>query len=143
MKKLLLILFLIFLTSCSQTGTKNLALIRPQLEAEANNKVFIYSQLGYYETLMNKFNIELNGYSIGKIGNNEIIIGDVKNGRNTLMVKGEVSPITGVMEDSNLYNFQNKSLENRYFIITINKKLLKGKIVLNEVTKQSFMKNLN
>ena len=77
---------------------------------------------------MNKFNIELNGYSIGKIGNNEIIIGDVKNGRNTLMVIGEVSPITGVMEDSNLYNFQNKSLENRYFIITINKKLLKGKL---------------
>ena len=137
LKYIFSITVLIFLFSCSGTGTKNLGLILPLIEEKPNNKVFVTNQSGY-ESLMSNFIVLLNGQSIGTLGRNEILVGSGKSGKNTLMVEGKIDPVMG---DSNTYIFDNKSNENRFFIINVNQRLLHRVPILNETTKQSFISN--
>ena len=65
-------------------------------------------------------------------------MGSGKSGKNTLMVEGKIDPVMG---DSNTYIFDNKSNENRFFIINVNQRLLHRVPILNETTKQSFISN--
>ena len=46
------------------------------------------------------------------------------------------------MGDSNTYIFDNKNKENRFFNVTINKKIMHGIPMLSEVAKQSFISNV-
>ena len=133
---LLSFLFLIF--SCSGTGTKDLGLIYPQLDEKPNNKVFISNVAGW-EGLTSNFQILLNGQSIGTLGRDEILIGEGKDGKNTLKVVGKMYQFMG---DSNTYIFDNKNKENRFFNVTINQKIMHGIPMLSEVTKQSFFSNI-
>ena len=133
---LLSFLFLIF--SCSGTGTKDLGLIYPQLDEKPNNKVFISNVAGW-EGLTSNFQILLNGQSIGTLGRDEILIGEGKDGKNTLKVVGKMYQFMG---DSNTYIFDNKNKENRFFNVTINQKIMHGIPMLSEVTKQSFISNV-
>ena len=133
---LLCFFFLIF--SCSGTGTKDLGLIYPQLDEKPNNKVFISNVAGW-EGLTSNFQILLNGQSIGTLGRDEILIGEGKDGRNTLKVVGKMYQFMG---DSNTYIFDNKSKENRFFNVTINQKIMHGIPILSEVTKQNFISNV-
>ena len=87
---------------------------------------------------MSNFIVLLNGQSIGTLGRNEILVGSGKSGKNTLMVEGKIDPVMG---DSNTYIFDNKSNENRFFIINVNQRLLHRVPILNETTKQSFISN--
>ena len=137
LKSILSIFLLMFVFSCSGSGTKNLGLILPQIEETPNNKVFVTNQSGY-ESLMSNFIVLLNGESIGTLGRNEILVGNGKSGKNTLMVEGKIDPVMG---DSNTYIFDNKSNENRFFIINVNQRLLHRVPILNEVTEQSFIGN--
>ena len=133
---LLCFFFLIF--SCSGTGTKDLGLIYPQLDEKPNNKVFISNVAGL-EGLTSNFQILLNGQSIGTLGRDEILIGEGKDGKNTLKVVGKMYQFMG---DSNTYIFDNKNKENRFFNVTINQKIMHGIPILSEVTKQSFISNV-
>ena len=133
---LLCFFFLIF--SCSGTGTKDLGLIYPQLDEKPNNKVFISNVAGW-EGLTSNFQILLNGQSIGTLGRDEILIGEGKEGKNTLKVVGKMYQFMG---DSNTYIFENKNKENRFFNVTINQKIMHGIPMLSEVTKQSFISNV-
>ena len=133
---LLCFFFLIF--SCSGTGTKDLGLIYPQLDEKPNNKVFI-SNIAGWEGLTSNFQILLNGQSIGTLGRDEILIGEGKDGKNTLKVVGKMYQFMG---DSNTYIFDNKNKENRFFNVTINQKIMHGIPMLSEVTKQSFISNV-
>ena len=133
---LLCFFFLIF--SCSGTGTKDLGLIYPQLDEKPNNKVFISNVAGW-EGLTSNFQILLNGQSIGTLGRDEILIGEGKDGKNTLKVVGKMYQFMG---DSNTYIFDNKNKENRFFNVTINQKIMHGIPMLSEVTKQSFISNV-
>ena len=133
---LLCFFFLIF--SCSGTGTKDLGLIYPQLDEKPNNKVFISNVAGW-EGLTSNFQILLNGQSIGTLGRDEILIGEGKDGKNTLKVVGKMYQFMG---DSNTYIFDNKNKENRFFNVTINQKIMHGIPILSEVTKQSFISNV-
>ena len=85
LKSILSIFLLMFVFSCSGSGTKNLGLILPQIEETPNNKVFVTNQSGY-ESLMSNFIVLLNGESIGTLGRNEILVGSGKSGKITLMV---------------------------------------------------------
>ena len=133
---LLCFFFLIF--SCSGTGTKDLGLIYPQLDEKPNNKVFISNVAGW-EGLTSNFQILLNGQSIGTLGRDEILIGEGKDGKNTLKVVGKMYQFMG---DSNTYIFDNKNKENRFFNVTINQKIMHGIPILSEVTKESFFSNI-
>ena len=133
---LLCFFFLIF--SCSGTGTKDLGLIYPQLDEKPNNKVFI-SNIAGWEGLTSNFQILLNGQSIGTLGRDEILIGEGKDGKNTLKVVGKMYQFMG---DSNTYIFDNKNKENRFFNVTINQKIMHGIPILSEVTKESFFSNI-
>ena len=137
LKSIISISLLMFIFSCSGTGTKNLGLILPQIEEKPNNKVFVSNQSGY-ESLMSNFIVLLNGRSIGTLGRNEILVGNGKSGKNTIMVEGKIDPVMG---DSNTYFFDNKGNENRFFIINVNQRLLHRVPILNETTKQSFISN--
>ena len=128
--------FIIF--SCSGTGTKDLGLIYPQINKKPNNKVFISNVAGW-ESLTYSFQILLNGQSIGTLGRDEILIGEGKDGKNTLKVVGKMYQFMG---DSNTYIFDNKNKENRFFNVTINQKIMHGIPILSEVTKQSFISNV-
>ena len=137
--KLISLLFFFFLIfSCSGTGTKDLGLIYPQLDEKPNNKVFISNVAGW-EGLTSNFQILLNGQSIGTLGRDEILIGEGKDGKNTLKVVGKMYQFMG---DSNTYIFDNKNKENRFFNVTINQKIMHGIPMLSEVTKQSFISNV-
>ena len=82
LKNILSIFLLMFIFSCSGTGTKDLGFIYPQLDEKPNNKVFISNVAGW-EGLTSNFQILLNGQSIGTLGRDEILIGEGKDGRNT------------------------------------------------------------
>ena len=128
--------FIIF--SCNGTGTKDLGLIYPQIDKKLNNKVFISNVAGW-ESLTSNFQILLNGQSIGTLDKDEILIGEGKDGKNTLKVVGKMYQFMG---DSNTYIFDNKNKENRFFNVTINQKIMHGIPMLSEVTKQSFISNV-
>ena len=127
-----------FIINCTGTGTKDLGLIYPQLDEKPNNKVFISNVAGW-EGLTSNFQILLNGQSIGTLGRDEILIGEGKDGKNTLKVVGKMYQFMG---DSNTYIFDNKNKENRFFNVTINQKIMHGIPMLSEVTKQSFISNV-
>ena len=124
--------------SCSGVGSKNLGLLYPQIHKKPNNKVFISNVAGW-ESLTSNFQILLNGESIGTLDRDEILIGEGKNGKNTLKVVGKMYQFMG---DSNTYIFDNKNKENRFFNVTINQKIMHGIPMLSEVTKQSFISNV-
>ena len=91
------------------------------------------------EGLTFNFQILLNGQSIGALGRDEILIGEGKDGKNTLKVGGKMYQFMG---DSNTYIFDNKNKENRFFNVTINQKIMHGIPMLSEVTKQCFISNV-
>ena len=128
--------FIIF--SCRSTRTKDLGLLYPEIDIKPNNKVFISNVAGW-ESLTSNFQILLNGESIGTLDRDEILIGEGKNGKNTLKVVGKMYQFMG---DSNTYIFDNKNKENRFFNVTINQKIMHGIPMLIEVTKQSFISNV-
>ena len=138
LKLISLLCFFLLIFSCSGTGTKDLGLIYPQLDEKPNNKVFISNVAGW-EGLTSNFQILLNGQSIGTLGRDEILIGEGKDGKNTLKVVGKMYQFMG---DSNTYIFDNKNKENRFFNVTINQKIMHGIPMLSEVTKQSFISNV-
>ena len=138
LKNILSISLLMFIFSCSGTGTKDLGLILPQLDEKPNNKVFV-SNISGWESLLSNFKILLNGQSIGTLGRDEILIGQGKDGKNTIKVVGKTYQLMG---DSNTYIFDNTKKENRYFIVNINQKILHGIPILSETTKQSFISNV-
>ena len=138
LKLITLLCFFFLIFSCSGTGTKDLGLIYPQLDEKPNNKVFISNVAGW-EGLTSNFQILLNGQSIGTLGRDEILIGEGKDGKNTLKVVGKMYQFMG---DSNTYIFDNKNKENRFFNVTINQKIMHGIPMLSEVTKQSFISNV-
>ena len=133
---LLCFFFLIF--SCSGTGTKDLGLILPQIEEKPDNKVFITNQTGH-TFLMSDTVVFLNGKSVGILGVNEILIGQGRDGKNTLKLEGKSDVF---MVDSNTYSFENKNKENRFFIVNVNQKFINRVPILNEVTQQSFISNV-
>ena len=137
-KGIISISLLMFVFSCSGTGTKDLGLIYPQLDEKPNNKVFVSNVVGW-EGLTSNFQILLNGQSIGTLGRDEILIGQGKDRKNTLKVVGKMYQFMG---DSNTYVFDNKNKENRFFNVTINQKIMHGIPRLSEVTKQSFVSNV-
>ena len=130
--------FFLYNFSCSGTGTKDLGLLYPQIDKKPNNKVFISNVAGW-ESLTSNFQILLNGESIGTLDRDEILIGEGKNGKNTLKVVGKMYQFMG---DSNTYIFDNKNKENHFFNVTINQKTMHGIPILSEVTKQSFISNV-
>ena len=117
-KLISLFCFFFIIFSCSGTRTKDLGLIYRQIDKKPNNKVFISNVEGW-ESLISSFQILLNGQSIGTLGRDEILIGEGKDGKNTLKV---VSKMYQFMGDSNTYIFENKNKENRFFNVTIKKK---------------------
>ena len=130
--------FFIIIFSCSGTGTNDLGLLYPQIDKKPNNKVFISNVAGW-ESLTSNFQILLNGQSIGTLDKDEILIGEGKDGKNTLKVVGKMYQFMG---DSNTYIFDNKNKENRFFNVTINQKIMHGIPMFSEVTKQSFISNV-
>ena len=133
-----LFIFFFMIFSCSGAGSKNLGLLYPQIDKKPNNKVFISNVAGW-ESLTSNFQILLNGQSIGTLDRDEILIGEGKDGKNTLKVVGKMYQFMG---DSNTYIFDNKNKENRFFNVTINQKIMHGIPMLSEVTKQSFISNV-
>ena len=138
LKSIISISLLTFVFSCSGTGTKDLGLVLPQIDEKDNNKVFI-SNVSSWEGILSNFKILLNGQSIGILGTDEILVGNGKDGKNTLKVVGKTYQLMG---DSNTYIFDNENKENRFFTVNINQKILHSIPLLNEVTKQSFMNNV-
>ena len=137
--KLTFLVGLVFIfSSCSGTGTKDLGLILPQIEEKPDNKVFITNQTGH-TFLMSDTVVFLNGKSVGILGVNEILIGQGRDGKNTLKLEGKSDVF---MVDSNTYTFENKNKENRFFIVNVNQKFINRVPILNEVTQQSFMSNI-
>ena len=128
--------FIIF--SCSGIGTKDLGLLYPQIDKKPNNKVFI-PNVAVWESLSSNFQILLNVKFIGILGRDEILIGEGKDGKNTLKV---VSKMYQFMGDSNTYIFDNRNKENRFFNVIINQKIMHGIPMLIEVTKQIFISNV-
>ena len=81
----------------------------------------------------------MNGKSVGILGVNEILIGLGIDGKNTLKLEGKSDVF---MVDSNTYTFENKNKENRFFIVNVNQKFINRVPILNEVTQQSFISNI-
>ena len=110
LKGIIPISLLMFVFSCSGTGTKDLGLIYPQLDEKPNNKVFVSNVKGW-EGLISNFQILLNGKSIGTSGRVEFLIGQGKDEKNTLKVIGEMYQLMG---DSNTYIVDNKKKEKLF-----------------------------
>ena len=100
-----LFIFFFMIFSCSGAGSKNLGLLYLQIDKKPNNKVFISNVAGW-ESLTSNFQILLNGQSIGTLDKDEILIGEGKDGKNTLKVVGKMYQFMG---DSNTYIFDNKN----------------------------------
>ena len=111
MKKFLLTLSILFLTSCSSTGVKNISDISPPSLSEGN--IYI-KRGGGYVLGGTRAIIKINGNEVGSIWTNEFLKVNMRPGNGTLTVAGDLS--AGVFGSTNIP--VNAEAGKSYYFIT-------------------------
>ena len=111
MKKILLTLSILFLTSCSSTGVKNISDISPPSLSEGN--IYI-KRGGGYVLGGTRAIIKINGNEVGSLWTNEFLKVNMRPGNGTLTVAGDLS--AGVFGSTNIP--VNAEAGKSYYFIT-------------------------
>jgi hypothetical protein len=111
MKKFLLTISILFLTSCSSTGVKNISDISPPSSSEGN--IYI-KRGGGYVLGGTRAIIKINGNEVGSLWTNEYLKVNMRPGNGTLTVAGDLS--AGVFGSTNIP--VNAEAGKSYYFIT-------------------------
>jgi hypothetical protein len=136
MKKLFLLIPIIFLVSCSGSGMKS-GLLLHQINTN-QTKVFVKRDTGY-QGLAALVKVTLNGMNIGELGNGERISSNV-NG-NTGIISAGFTGIASIPSSSGSRQFRIKKGEKLFFIIKQNVGMMSTKLSIYQTDKNDFFSN--
>ena len=133
LKTFLMLTISILMFGCSGTGLKNENSLLKNVNKEKGN-IFVYRE----RTLAGSavlISLHLNGKLIGTIGNGETVIGNFKEGDNTLVldVSKKSKKILGVVNPafkSLIYVFEGTKTQNYFFFLNLD---TNSGIILNEI----------
>ena len=132
--KIITILMLLILASCSGTGTSNYTAVAPVIDNNPTNKVFIYRDSGYIGAGA-LITVILNGREIGKLGSGEFIVSETNQEKNYLEAK--ITGIQGLGLNIASDSFT-KSNEGNFYLLKMQAGLLSNKIELIGTTQSSW-----
>jgi len=125
----------IILSSCAGSGLKDYNDYISSNNMSLDNKVVIYRQSGFVGA-GTIFTIVLNGSVIGKIGNQEFVVGEMQEGRNYINVK--VDGLQGVGLNQPKETFTKTTNKNLYFKVGYTG--LDAQIFIQEISAEEFKK---
>ena len=134
MKNYSLSIFATFIfAGCAGSGLKNYGDYVSATQDSGYSNVIVYRQSGFVGggTI---FTINLNGAELGKIGNDEFLIGEMQEGRNFLEVK--VTGFQGLGLNTPLQVFEKTSDRNAYFKVGYSG--IDAKIFIQEISLEEF-----
>ena len=136
MKKLFLLIPILFLASCTGSGMKSGLLLQ---EINTNEtKVFVKRDTGY-QGLIALVKVTLNGMTIGELGNGERISANV-NG-NSGMISPGFTFIASIASSSGTRQFKINKGEKLYFVIKQDVGMISTKLSIYETDKNDFFSN--
>lgn len=142
MKNFILIgLATFILASCSGSGLKTYGEYLSASKISENSNVVIYRPSAFVGG-GTVFTITLNGSELGRLGNDEFVIGEIQDGKNYLNVK--VGGIQGVGINQPTKIFEKKNKSNTYFYVSYTYDSINTfgpvnlKIAINEISLNQF-----
>ena len=136
MKKLFLLIPILFLASCAGSGMKS-GLLLQQINTN-QTKVFVKRDTGYHG-LAALVKVTLNGMTIGELGNGEIISANV-NG-NSGMISAGFTGIASIASSRVTRQFKINKGEKLYFVIKQDVGMISTKLSIYETDKNDFFSN--
>ena len=135
LKKFLLLHLLLIIVAlgsgCAGTGTKSYSSIAPSLKSNQSGNVFVVRE-GRFTASGQVYNIYVNGKSIGKLGQGEMLVFKSLQQSNVIQVKCENILICGgVGKPSMKFNLETN--EKAFFLVEFKMGLFGGKIQLTQV----------
>ncbi len=137
MKKLFSLILVFFIFGCSGTGTKDYGALLP-IKFKDEKYIYIARQTGLVG-ILGTLEVIHNGNSVAELGHKEIIKIKGLSGENSLKIRGKG---LNAMANSKTIKFDIIDNKNKFFVFSIVNKLFGADVVLNEVTKESFLNNI-
>ena len=117
------------LSACAGSGTKNFSIIESQIASSQTGKIFIYRNTGMVG--LTPLPVRLNGISVGKIANKEMLIAKADVGVNYLEVDFGLSGPKTLRIDNN-------GEKNSFIHISLAYGVLTNELNLSETTEYSW-----
>ena len=129
---------ILILASCSGTGS-SYSSVKYEVD-QAEGKVFVLRDTGWSCSAC-LITVNLNGKRIGKIGNKEVVIGNIESGTN--YIKAEVAGIQSIGLNGTSARFNSGLKTNKFFVLTQTVGLVSAKMKLLETSETSWRSQAN
>ena len=131
LKTFLMLTISILMFGCSGTGFKNESSLLEHVNKEKGN-IFVYRESAFAGSAL-VISLHLNGELIGTIGNGETVIGNFKEGDNTLVLVPSKKTVGDAVK-SLIYVFEGTKTQNYFFFLNLDTNFgSNAVIVLNEI----------